>query len=129
VAAVRDGLFAFNRLHTPNDQYERMALFLRDSDGAIAGGLLGETYWSWLHVGILWVRESARSQGFGSQLLARAEEEARARGCHSAFLDTMSFQALPFYQSRGYTIFGELADHPIGHERYFLKKDLRTGAH
>jgi GNAT superfamily N-acetyltransferase len=125
VAAVRDGLNAYNDLYTPSDKYRRLALILRSPDGKVAGGLLGETYWEWLHVGILWIQSSARGQGIGSELLARAEEEARGRGCHSAFLDTLSFQALPFYQHSGYEIFGELANHPFGHTRYFLKKKLQ----
>jgi hypothetical protein len=39
-------------------------------------------------------------------------------------LDTMSFQALPFYQKQGYTVFGILEDLPEGHRRYYLRKDL-----
>jgi len=53
-----------------------------------------------------------------------AEEEARRRGCHSVHLDTLSFQALPFYQKHGYAVFGALENHPVGHTRYFLKKKL-----
>lgn len=33
-----------------------------------------------------------------------------------------SFQALPFYQKQGYSVFGELPDMPPGHVSYFLKK-------
>ncbi len=36
----------------------------------------------------------------------------------------MSFQALPFYQKLGYTVFGQLDDLPIGHQMYFLQKAL-----
>ena len=67
---------------------------------------------------------SARGQGVGSQLLAMAEQEAVARGCHSAYLDTFSFQALPFYQKQGYEVFGTLDNYPGEHKRYFLRKQL-----
>jgi hypothetical protein len=36
----------------------------------------------------------------------RAEVHARERGCHSAWLDTFSFQARGFYEKLGYDEFG-----------------------
>src|SRR5262245_48923149 len=123
--AIRKGLYLFNRLYTPEDNYQPLTLFLRAPDQALVGGLLGETYWGWLHISILWLEESLRGQGYGSQLLAKAEDEARQRGCHAVHLDTLSFQALTFYEHRGYKVFGILHDHPAGHSRYFLTKPLR----
>jgi GNAT superfamily N-acetyltransferase len=128
MAAVRDGLIAYNLAHAPPDDYRPLTLLVHDVAGALAGGLLGATYWGWLYVEILWMTESARRQGFGSRLLEQAEREALLRGCHAAHLDTMDFQALPFYKRRGYTIFGVLDDLPRGHKRYFLKKQLRSEA-
>jgi GNAT superfamily N-acetyltransferase len=122
--AVLEGLRHFNQLHTPDDDYRPLTLFLRDSDGKVAGGLLGETYWGWLHVSIFWLEEGIRRQGFGSRLLSLAEQEAVRRGCRGAHLDTMSFQSLPFYQRCGYQVFGELQDLPPGHSRIFLYKIL-----
>ena len=54
-----------------------------------------------------------------------AEGEAKRRGCHGAHLDTLSSQALPFYQKLGYTVFGQIDDLPVGHARYYLKKSLK----
>jgi GNAT superfamily N-acetyltransferase len=88
------------------------------------GGFVGETYWQWLYVDVLWVQESFRGEGYGDTLLATAEQEAVKRGCKYAYLDTFSFQAPDFYQERGYVIFGELIDFPQGYSRFFLKKDL-----
>jgi GNAT superfamily N-acetyltransferase len=65
-----------------------------------------------------------RNLGVGSRLLADAEQEARRRGCHAVHLMTGSFNALPFYQKRGYTIFGELSDMPMGNTQYFMQKKL-----
>jgi GNAT superfamily N-acetyltransferase len=122
--AVREGLRQFNRLHASDDNYRPLVLFLRGPDGRVAGGLLGETYWGWLHVGDLWLEKGIRRRGFGSKLLDLAEQEALRRGCRRAHLDTMSFQALPFYERRGYQVFGALQDLPPGHSRYFLWKSL-----
>jgi ribosomal protein S18 acetylase RimI-like enzyme len=122
---VWDGLEAFNLRATGQPQdYQELVLLVRANDGAIMGGLLGGTYWQWLHISILWVDDRLRGQRYGSDMLAEAEAEAVRRGCHSAFVDTMSWQALPFYQKHGYEIYGQLDDFPPGHTRYYLKKKL-----
>lgn len=104
--------------------YKPLAIFLRDSDDHLMGGLVGETYWQWLYVDVLWVHGSFRGEGYGDALLAAAEQEAVKRGCQYAYLDTFSFQAPEFYQKRGYIVFGELPNFPQGYRRYFLKKEL-----
>jgi len=124
IRRVREGLQDYNRLHVPEDDYRPFTMFLRDPEGNVAGGLLGETYWGWLHVGILWLEETIRRQGYGSQLLDMAEKIAAQRGCRGVHLDTMSFQALPFYERHGYKIFGVLEDLPPGHRKFFLSKIL-----
>jgi GNAT superfamily N-acetyltransferase len=96
---------------------------LRGDNGTIAGGFWGATMFEWLHVGLLFVPESLRSQGVGSALMASAEEEARKRGCRGAYVDTFSFQAGPFYEKLGYARFGTLQDYPPGYSQiYFCKR-------
>jgi len=99
-------------------------LFIRGHDGSVGGGLLGETYWGWLHVGTLWVEEGLRGQGYGTKLLAMAEAEALRRGCKASYLDALDFRALPFYERLGYSVWGTLSDFPPGHSPYWVKKDL-----
>jgi GNAT superfamily N-acetyltransferase len=91
---------------------------------AISGGLYGFTDRGWLRIEVLVIQEHLRHQGIGARLLLAAEDEARRRGCHSAWLDTFSFQALPFYERHGYTIFGALDQYPDSHTRYFVRKSL-----
>lgn len=124
LAAIRAGLHAFNTLAASDDSHQTLALFLRGENGELLGGLLGDTYWGWLSVAILWLEEKARRHGHGSRLLAAAEAEAVRRGCHHAHLDTMSFQALPFYEKHGYKVWGILDDLPVGQQRIFLSKKL-----
>jgi len=96
---------------------------IHDDNGVVAGGFWGATMFEWLHVGLLFVPESLRSQGVGSALMAAAEAEARKRGCRGAHVDTFSFQAAPFYRKLGYTLFGTLEDYPPGHcQLYFCKR-------
>lgn len=121
---VFEALQQFNFRQVGNDKHQLLRIFTRNENGELVGGLLGDTYWGWLYIAIVWVREDCRKQGLGKQMLARAEAEAVQRGCLHAHLDTMDFQAPDFYLRLGYTIWGELEDLPRGHRRIFLKKAL-----
>jgi GNAT superfamily N-acetyltransferase len=103
---------------------EPLTLALRDEAGRIIGGAVGETDWGWLHTTILAVSEDLRGHGWGSRLMLELERLALARGCHHAWVDTFSFQARPFYERLGYTVFGTLPDYPTGQSRFFLSKPL-----
>jgi GNAT superfamily N-acetyltransferase len=122
LAALVEGLNAWNAARAPLMQWNRVTFFLRAPNGEIAGGLDGHTSWGWLFVRILWVATPHQRQGFGRKLMARAEAEARSRGCRNAYLDTFDFQALGFYERLGYRQFGKLPEFPPGHTRYFLEK-------
>ena len=125
IQLVRDALYQFNREIVGDDGHTPLNLVLRNEDGTIIGGLLGGTYWGWLYVDILWVKDEERGKGLGSKLLAEAEKEAIARGCHHAHLDTMSWQAPAFYQKQGYEVIGVLPDIPNGNQKYLLMKALK----
>jgi GNAT superfamily N-acetyltransferase len=127
VQAVHEGLAEYNRRFAGSEGYQALTIFLRTPDGKLAGGLLGQTYWGWLHVDILWLDDSVHRQGYGSRMLALAEDEAMRRGCRHAHLDTLSFQALDFYLKLGYAVYGVLDDLPQGYKRYFLQKQLGPG--
>ena len=78
-------------------------MFVR-TNGQIVAGLAGETYCGWLFVKYLWVSGRLRGQGIGRELM-HAETCARERGCHSAWLDTYSFQAREFFEKPSYEEF------------------------
>jgi len=90
-------------------------------------GAAGETYSGWLLIRYLWVSDALRSQRIGRKLMGDAEARALERGCHSAWIDTFSFQAPGFYPKLGYEVFGEL-DYPPGHRRIFFRKHLEAKA-
>jgi GNAT superfamily N-acetyltransferase len=123
---IEDGLATYNLKFAPPYGTQRLAVLLRDDSGQLCGGILGLTWWGWLRIDILWLDEALRGQDWGTRLMEIAENEAIRRGCCHAFLDTMSFQALPFYLKLGYTVFGELDDLPrgLGHKMHFLQKTL-----
>ncbi len=124
---IGNALDAYNREFLGETGYSRMGLFVRDGGGEIMAGLVGSTYAGWLFVADLWVHADFRRRGIGSQLLAAAEHRAAELGCHSAMLDTFSFQGPAFYPRFGYQLYGAL-DYPPNHRRFFLWKPLKPAA-
>ncbi len=88
------------------------------------GGLLGEICWNWLEIHTLMMDEELRESGHGTKLLMEAERIARKKECDFIKVDTLSFQALDYYNKHGYREFGVL-DH-VGREfkHYYLMKKL-----
>ena len=121
---IGGGIHYFNKQHAGDSGYKRICFILYTPEQEVAGGLIGETYWGWLYIDLLFVKEELRGQGYGGRILALVEEEARQRGVKNAYLDTFSFQALDFYKKYDYQVFGELKDFPPGHQRYYLTKQL-----
>lgn len=103
---------------------EFFAFFIRDEQGEILGGCEGNCLYGCMYVGQLWVSESLRGQGYGTQLMQSAERHGIARGCTFAAVNTMDWEALGFYQKLGYEI--ELARKGFmkGSVFYFLRKDF-----
>jgi len=123
---VLDGVRSFNAtLFAGHPPGRDLSIAIRDPDsGAPVGGLLGRTNGGWLGIELLFVPEAFRGKGLATRLIAMAEEEARSRGCHSAWIDTLNPKAAELYKRLGYEIFGELKDYPVGGSRVFLQKKL-----
>jgi GNAT superfamily N-acetyltransferase len=117
----------FNESQWPGHQpWKPLGVFVRDRESVVAG-LVGETYCGWLFIRYLWVSDSLRGQGIGRKLMGEGEDRASGRGCHSAWVDTFSFQAPGFYRKLGYEVFGEL-DWSPDRKRFFLQKRLAPRA-
>jgi GNAT superfamily N-acetyltransferase len=121
---VREGLIAEAERRVGPQKPWSLGIYLRDDQGQVAGGAVGMSYWGWLFIDLLWVRNDLRHQGWGQRLLQAAEAEARSHSSIGVWLDTFSFQARPFYEANGYEVFGEIENHPAGASRWFLKKRL-----
>ena len=125
--AILDRLIAFNDENAPATELRPLGLLLKDSDKHTVGGLWGHSLYEWLFVELLFIPEPLRRAGLGRSLMLQAEAIAGERNCIGVWLDTFAFQALPFYQKLGYTVFGELQDHPRGISQYWLQKRLNAG--
>ena len=56
--------------------------------------------------------------------MAQAEAEAVRRRCKRSFVETLDFQALPFYEKRGYVVHSRIDGFPPGGARYALIKEI-----
>lgn len=124
LAIIGDGLSAFNDADVGPSGRQPVAVLIRDVEEKVIGGLYGYTAWGWLFTQWLFIPEALRGTGMVGKLLAQAETEARARGCHGAWIDTFSPVARNAYMRQGYEIFGELPEFPKGRTRTFLRKLL-----
>ena len=120
---VNNALEKFNNMHVGPDNHLLLNIVEYDENQNVIAGILGGTYWVWLHIDILWVDENFRSKKIGSRLLIAAENEAKKRGCHSVHVDTMSWQAPEFYKKHGYELISELDNIPNGYKKFhFIKR-------
>lgn len=118
-------LLAFNQKVAGDAQGAPFALSVHAAGSeAVAGGLWALSLWGSFYIALLVAPDDGRGQGLGSELLARAEVEARARGCRQMWLDTYAFQAPGFYARHGFTVFGQIDGPAPIFPRVFMQKPL-----
>lgn len=125
---VENALYTFNLKHFPVDlrgRYEEINLYLKDENGIVPGGILAEVCWNWLEIHTFMIDEDIRKTGFGTKLLAEIETIALEKECDFIKVDTLSFQALGFYEKNGYQVYGSIDNVGRDFEHYYLKKDLK----
>lgn len=124
--AVEAGLTAFNTRAVGATSPIPVQVSVRDEAGTIRGGVSGRVWVDTLYLGLVWLDDSLRGEGHGRAVMEAAEAEGRRHGANLCWLQTLSWQARPFYEALGYVCFAEM---PFGsehqHKRYFMRKDLR----
>ena len=75
-------LTAHNEAVAGNDNYRPLAVYLRNEDDEIVGGLVGTSFYRWLVIDLLWVSESFRGRGLGTQLLRGRRTGGRQSRLH-----------------------------------------------
>jgi GNAT superfamily N-acetyltransferase len=121
---LRASLMAWNESQVGPRNTEHFTLSIRGHDDELLGGLIAEMFWNAAYVSVLWVDEAHRGKGYGTALMQRAEEIARARPCDIVFLATITFQAPLFYEKCGYTRLAHLNAAPKGFDRIWFVKSL-----
>jgi GNAT superfamily N-acetyltransferase len=122
------GLKQYNRNYIPEhlrDQYQVVNYYVQDEEsGQVCGGMIGRNFWDIFAIDILWLDEKLRKHGYGSKLIQMAEDKARELKCSMIKLDTLSFQALGFYQKHGFEVYGQIEGVAGEYTHYYLVKKL-----
>jgi GNAT superfamily N-acetyltransferase len=84
-----------------------------DDEGQLVAGLSGWTWGNCAGIGMVWVRQDSRQDGWGGLLLEAAERVARERGCQQVLVSSFTFQAPGFYERHGYVEFGRTEGLPV----------------
>ncbi|WP_148881114.1 GNAT family N-acetyltransferase [Streptococcus sp. Marseille-P7376] len=115
---------AYNQSKREPSKSEPLNIYVEDEQGNLIAGMVAETFGHWLEIEYLYVQEDFRGQGIGSNILNRAEKEARERKCKCSFVNTYQFQAPDFYKKHGYEEVFALKEYPYTGERYYYTKAL-----
>lgn len=121
--AVVDGLHAFNVKFLGEYSPEKINLYASDESGTVVAGLLGNVLLGWFYIDVLWVHEDWRGQDVGSSLMNQAISKAKEMGAERAYLDTMAFQAAPFYEKLGFRELMRFEKFANGYDRIVMLKD------
>jgi ribosomal protein S18 acetylase RimI-like enzyme len=100
------------------------SIFIKDSKEKIFGGVSGTLFYGSLYIDSLWVDKTLRDQGWGTKLIKEAEKIGREQGASFATLNTMDWEALPFYQKLSYSIEFTREGYDKNSKMFMLRKNL-----
>ncbi|WP_337841963.1 GNAT family N-acetyltransferase [Rheinheimera sp.] len=121
---ARQKIAEFNALHWDASLRQPLGLKKLNAEGELLAVLAGRTFGNWFYLESFWLAESERGQGLGSAMLQRAEQIAVQRGCRFVVVDTLDFQARPFYERHGYQLQWTQQQYPFTGAKYFMTKTL-----
>lgn len=101
-----------------------LAIQLTSNSGDVIAGATARSFGDWLLLDTLWVSEDLRGQDIGSRILKEIEKAGKSRGCIKCFLETLNFQAMPFYEKHGYKVQWIQEGYPKTGCQYFMIKHL-----
>ncbi len=117
----------FNFKHWETKEKNPLALVINDENDNLLAGATAKTFGYWLLINSIWVSENFRGKNIGSKLLRELEKAAIERGCKFSLLDTLNFQAKPFYEKFGYELQWTQKYYPKEGCKFFMVKTLGSG--
>ncbi|MEZ8096200.1 GNAT family N-acetyltransferase [Photobacterium swingsii] len=120
---IRDGLIKHNTPFLGGIPKSQVGYYAIEGEKKV-GGIIADIWGNWLLIKFLWVDDSVRGKQVGSELIKLLEAHAVSEGCKSALVDTLSFQAKPFYEKQGYKCQMVLDNYPMDSKLSFLTKSL-----
>lgn len=124
IQILTDGISEYAKLKKGHLPIEPFAFFIKDENDLIQGGCNGNVGYGCVYIDQLWVAEALRGKGYGTQLMKLAEDFGKEKGCVSAAVNTMDWEAPEFYKKLGYRIEFERQGLSKNSIYYFLRKDL-----
>jgi GNAT superfamily N-acetyltransferase len=122
---IETGLAEYNREMAGYVDTRPLSAYVKDAaSGQIIGGLVGRTSLGLFFIDLIFFPKELRGNRLGSEIMEAAEDEARKRGCTSAVLYTITFQAPGFYERQGYRVLGRIECPPPGHTRICMTKAI-----
>lgn len=99
--------------------------FVFEDDNKTAQAFIeGYCYYSCCYIDLLATEENARNNGYANRLLQKAESLARERKCLFMAVNTMDFEARPFYEKHGFKVEFVREGFEKKSKMYFLRKEL-----
>lgn len=126
VQVLGDGIMEYASQRKGHKPIEFFAFFIRDENNQICGGCSCCNLYGCLYVDQLWVQETLRERGYGTQLMLAAEKLGREIGCTFSTVNTMDWEALDFYKKLGYEIEFERHGFLKNSTFYFLRKSIHN---
>lgn len=114
----------YNLMHWEIKERRPIVLIINDVKGDLIAGATAKTFGYWLLIDNIWISENLRGKKIGSQLLSELESIAIKRGCKFSLLDTLNFQARPFYEKFGYKLQWTQEFYPKDGCKYYMIKEL-----
>lgn len=114
----------FNWAHWEVSERSPLAVQIKNDQGEIIAGAAARSFGDWLLLDTLWVSDELRGQNIGSEILKKIEASGKKRGCIKCLLDTLNFQAMPFYEKHGYKTQWVQQGYPKTGCKYFMVKEL-----
>lgn len=121
---LNDGISDEAALKKNMERINPFGIFIKDAKGNVLGGASCFIFYGSLYVDMLWLKEELRHQGLGKKLMMVAEKVGREKQCTFATLNTMDWEALPFYQKLGYAIEFVREGYANQSRMYMLRKKL-----
>ena len=124
VALLEEQVVAAAIAATGLSEEQEFAIFGRDDGGRVVAGVSAIAWGGCCELQAMWVDESLRNRGLAHALIARAEAEARRRGCALVALHAYDLLARGLYERLGYEAVGVIENYAAGSAARWYRKAL-----
>ena len=121
---IRNGLRTFNRKNWGNIGLKQYTIHIKNEENNNVGGSYFYIFGNWLEIEYVWIEEPYRKKGIGKRLLSEVEKIGKREGCTASCLNTLEFQAKPFYEKNGYRVVYTQKSIPASITKYYMEKEL-----